>query len=68
MTIALLGPAVALRSWLGSIAVLLWFLPSENYRAKLEEQALARRFGKEGEDYASQTGFVVPSIHKGDSL
>jgi protein-S-isoprenylcysteine O-methyltransferase Ste14 len=65
MTIALLGLAVALRSWPGLIGVFLLFLPSEIYRARLEEKALARKFGSEWENYAAQTGFILPFIGKG---
>lgn len=36
MTIALLGAAIALRSWAGLIGVFLLFLPSEIWRAKLD--------------------------------
>jgi protein-S-isoprenylcysteine O-methyltransferase Ste14 len=65
MTIALVGTAVALRSWLGLIGVFLLFLPTEIYRARLEEKALARKFGSEWENYAAQTGFILPFIGKG---
>jgi len=65
MTIALAGLTVALRSWLGLIGVFLLFLPSEVYRAKLEEKALACKFGSEWEIYAAQTGFILPFIGKG---
>jgi len=60
MTIALCGIPVALRSWLGLIGVLLLFLPSEIYRARLEERALFRRFGSEWVEYATRTGFLLP--------
>lgn len=62
MTIAILGVPIALRSWPGLIAALLLFLPTEIYRAKLEEKALLRKFGKEWEKYAAQTGFFLPFI------
>lgn len=65
MTIALAGLTVVLRSWLGLIGVFLLFLPSEVYRAKLEEKALAFKFGSELENYAAQTGFILPFIGKG---
>lgn len=65
MTIAFLGLVVALRSYLGLISVFLLFLPSEIYRARLEEKALARKFGSEWENYAAQTGFILPFIGKG---
>jgi protein-S-isoprenylcysteine O-methyltransferase Ste14 len=65
MTTALLGAAVTLRSGLGMIGTLLLFLPTEIYRARQEDEALARRFGGEWRDYASQTGFMLPFIGKG---
>ena len=65
ITIALLGLVVVLRSWPGLISVFLLFLPSEIYRARLEEKALARKFGSVWENYATQTGFILPFIGKG---
>lgn len=65
MTFALAGLTIALRSWLGLISVFLLFLPSEVYRAKLEEKALACKFGSEWENYVAQTGFISPFIGKG---
>jgi protein-S-isoprenylcysteine O-methyltransferase Ste14 len=65
MTIALVGATVALRSWPGLIGVFHLFLPSEIYRARLEEKALARKFRSEWENYAAQTGFILPFIGKG---
>jgi protein-S-isoprenylcysteine O-methyltransferase Ste14 len=64
MTIALAGLPIASRSWPGLIGVFLLFLPSEMYRAKFEEKALARRFGGEWEDYVAQTGFMLPYAKK----
>jgi protein-S-isoprenylcysteine O-methyltransferase Ste14 len=62
MTIALAGVPVALRSWLGLMGVLVLFLPSEIIRARLEEEALREKFGKEWEHYAAHTGFFIPLI------
>ena len=64
MTIALFGVTVSLRSWLGMISVFLLFLPTEIYRAKLEEKALFRLFGAEWESYLSQAGFFLPIVQK----
>lgn len=60
MTIALIGATIALRSWSGFLGVFLLFLPSEVYRAHLEEKELARKFGAEWENYAKQTNFILP--------
>jgi protein-S-isoprenylcysteine O-methyltransferase Ste14 len=35
-------------------------LPTEIYRAKLEEKALAQKFGAEWENYSKKTGFILP--------
>jgi len=64
MTIALFGVTVSLRSWLGMISVFLLFLPTEIYRAKLEEKALFRLFEGKWESYLSQTGFFLPIVRK----
>ncbi len=62
MTIALLGVPLSLGNWLGIIAVFLLFLPSEIYRAKLEEKKLAIKFGTEWEYYVKRTNFILPFI------
>jgi protein-S-isoprenylcysteine O-methyltransferase Ste14 len=69
MTIALIGLTIAFRSWLGLLGVFLFFLPSEVYRAKLEERALESRFRDEWDQYKSRTGFMLPvlSIFEQDS-
>jgi len=64
MTVALLGATIALRSWLGMIGVLILFLPSEIYRARLEDKALFLKFGSEWMKYATQTGFILPFTGK----
>lgn len=64
MTIAFAGVPIAFRNWPGLIGVFLLFLPSEVYRAKLEEKALKSRFGSEWEDYAAQSGFMLPYVRK----
>jgi protein-S-isoprenylcysteine O-methyltransferase Ste14 len=40
--------------------VFIFFLPSEIYRAKLEEKALHEKFEKEWEEYIRNTGFFLP--------
>jgi protein-S-isoprenylcysteine O-methyltransferase Ste14 len=45
-------------SVLGILVTLFAFLPSMVWRARLEEQALARRFSQEWQDYAES----VPSL------
>lgn len=65
MAIALAGVPAALRSWLGLMGVFVLFLPSEIFRARLEEGALREKFGKEWEHYAANTGFFLPLIARG---
>jgi len=60
MTIAMLGIPVAFESWIGLLAVLIFFLPTEIYRAKSEEKALSGKFGKEWDEYKRETGFFLP--------
>ncbi len=60
--IALIGLALALRSPWGLAVTLVLFLPAAIYRARLEESALACRFGPAWDDYAARTGFLFPKL------
>jgi protein-S-isoprenylcysteine O-methyltransferase Ste14 len=60
--IALSGLALALRSPWGVAVTLILFLPAAIYRARLEERALARRFGPDWDDYAVRTSFLFPKL------
>jgi protein-S-isoprenylcysteine O-methyltransferase Ste14 len=60
MIIVLLGIAFAFRSLWGVVGVVVLFLPAVVYRAKLEDEALSRKFGSNWEDYASNTAFLFP--------
>ena len=64
ITIILIGVTVTLRSWIGLKMSILLFLPSVIYRAKLEENALACKFGAEWKNYTSSTGFILPFTKK----
>jgi len=59
MTIAIMGIPISLESWVGVLAVLIFFLPSEIYRAKLEEKVLSDMFKEEWENYKKETGFII---------
>jgi protein-S-isoprenylcysteine O-methyltransferase Ste14 len=63
MLVAAFGVAVAFRSVWGLSITLAVFAPAGLWRARLEEQALARRFGEEWERYARRTRFVLPLIY-----
>jgi len=60
MMIALVGASIVTRSIIGLAVSALLFLPVEIHRARLEEQALAEKFGEKWREYASHTGFFVP--------
>ena len=60
MAISTIGLAIGMRSLLGLVATLLVFIPTAIYRARLEENAMARRFGQEWDDYIRRTCFMVP--------
>jgi protein-S-isoprenylcysteine O-methyltransferase Ste14 len=62
MIVALLGLAVALRGLWGVVGVCILFGPAAAYRARLEEKALARKFGPEWDAYTRQTRFMLPLI------
>ena len=57
-TITMLALDVLLRSAMGILFTLVAFLPSMVWRARLEEQALARHFGQAWKDYVNR----VPSL------
>ena len=57
-TITMLALDVLLRSAMGVLFTLVAFLPSMIWRARLEEQALARHFGQAWKDYVNS----VPSL------
>jgi len=63
MVISTIGLAIGLRSPWGVLVVLLIFIPAGLWRARLEEDALAQKFGKEWEDYAKRTCFMFPPVY-----
>jgi protein-S-isoprenylcysteine O-methyltransferase Ste14 len=63
MFIATIGLVIGFRSLWGVGLVLSLFIPVGIYRARREEEALARRFGKEWEDYARRTYFIFPLLY-----
>ena len=56
------GLALALQSWIAPIVVVGILLLTYSYRIHVEEQALARKFGKEYKDYANRTSMIIPRI------
>jgi protein-S-isoprenylcysteine O-methyltransferase Ste14 len=64
MTIAFIGVAFAFKSIPGLIGVFALVVPTEIYRAKLEEKALAQKFGAEWENYCKKTSFILPIYRK----
>jgi len=60
MIVTLLGITMAFRSLWGIFAVFVLFLPAVVYRAKLEEEALAQKFGQSWDVYVANTSFFIP--------
>jgi len=60
--VALVGVALASGSWIALLAVLALFLPSAVHRARREERALGRAFGREWREYAARTPFLLPAL------
>jgi protein-S-isoprenylcysteine O-methyltransferase Ste14 len=63
MFVTTIGLAIAFRSLWGLLITLAVFVPAGLWRAKLEEEALGRRFGEEWEAYARRTGFMFPVLY-----
>lgn len=61
--IALIGLALALRSLWGVAATLVLFVPISVYRARLEEVAVARRFGERWSAYVRDTSFILWPVY-----
>ena len=55
-----IGLVVGLRSLWGLVTVFVFFLPAAIYRARLEERAVARKFGDDWDAYVSRTSFLFP--------
>jgi protein-S-isoprenylcysteine O-methyltransferase Ste14 len=62
MVVILVGITLAFRSIWGIVGVFVLFLPAAVYRARLEEEALALRFGQEWASYAARTSFLIPWV------
>jgi protein-S-isoprenylcysteine O-methyltransferase Ste14 len=63
MSVTTIGLAVAFRSLLGMLIGLAVFIPAGLWRARIEEEALTRRFGVEWGDYAAKTYFISPPVY-----
>lgn len=62
MFVAAIGLAVAFRSRWGMLIAIVVFLPAGLWRARLEEEALAVKFGQVWESYARRTRFAIPFL------
>lgn len=62
MFLSVLGIAFALLSLWGLLALLVLFVPAGIWRARLEEEALAQKFGDTWRTYVEETGFLLPSL------
>ncbi|MGD1995302.1 MAG: isoprenylcysteine carboxylmethyltransferase family protein [Anaerolineae bacterium] len=63
MLVMCMGLAIGLRSICGLAMTVLVFFPLCIYRARLEEEALELRFGKEWRDYSDRTDFIIPFVY-----
>ena len=63
MFIAATGLAVGFRSLWGMFVILFIFIPVGLCRARREEEALAQKFGRDWEDYARRTYFMLPLLY-----
>lgn len=61
-TVAMIGAAVVARSSWGLLGAVVVFLPAEAHRARLEDRALAERFGDAWREYAARVGFFLPRL------
>jgi protein-S-isoprenylcysteine O-methyltransferase Ste14 len=62
MFVATIGFAIAFGSLWGMLIVVAVFIPAGLWRARLEEEALARKFGTEWQQYAKDTHFILPLV------
>ena len=58
----LLGIDLMLGSLIACAFTFLLSIPSVVYRAKVEDELLRRKFGKQWEDYAKEVGFLLPRV------
>jgi protein-S-isoprenylcysteine O-methyltransferase Ste14 len=63
MFVVAIGLAVAFRSLWGMLITLAAFIPAGLWRARLEEEALQRKFGRAWENYVRRTYFVFPPLY-----
>jgi protein-S-isoprenylcysteine O-methyltransferase Ste14 len=63
MIVMLLGLVIGMRSIWGVVLTLVAFTPASIYRAVLEEQYLADKFGTEWDRYAEITWFILPKVY-----
>jgi protein-S-isoprenylcysteine O-methyltransferase Ste14 len=63
MVVLTLGVPLGFGSMWGMVAMFLLFVPAVVYRARPEEQALARKFGQEWSECVARTSFMVPPFH-----
>ena len=63
MVISAIGLAFGMRSLWGVLSVFLTVVPVGIYRARLEESAMAKRFGTAWENYVKRTFFMFPPVY-----
>ena len=61
--ILIMGLAIGLRSVWGIVGTLFLLIPSSIHVARLEDDALAEKFGEEWGSYAERTYFMFPPLY-----
>ena len=61
--ILIIGLAIGLTSVWGIVGTLFLLVPSTIYVARLEDEALAEKFGKDWRSYADRTYFMFPPVY-----
>ncbi|MBW3004804.1 isoprenylcysteine carboxylmethyltransferase family protein [Candidatus Woesearchaeota archaeon] len=57
------GLAIALSSFYGVLALIVFYVPALLYRISAEEQVLIKEFGEEYLDYSEKTKKIIPGIY-----
>ena len=61
--ILIIGLAIGLRSVWGIVGTLFLLIPSAIYVARLEDEALAEKFGEDWRKYTDRTYFMFPPVY-----
>ncbi len=62
LILEVLGWVIFFKTWLGTIAAAIFFLPSLYYRIQVEEDILKRNFKDKYEEYSREVKALIPGI------